>query len=96
MIALELMNRAVWILVGCVLLVSVIAVFAAPAVDLQPTAMRAARAASLALAALVAIVAVSILLGPQTVLLAPVPSSGASWIPRRSIDPLDVFCIRLC
>ena len=89
------MRKVLYIVVACLLLLAIAAVFVAPGVDLEPTAMRAARAATAAMAALAAIasgVLTPLVLTPQEFVLTPV-------IPHRNgnfPDLIDVFCTRLC
>jgi len=89
------MMRRVYILIACLILFSVVAVFVSPGVDLEPTAMRAVQAATLAMAALAAAATLltSMLLASEQF----TPSGGAlhccSIVPP---DLIAVICTRLC
>jgi hypothetical protein len=89
------MTRQVYILIACLILFSVVAVFVSPGVNLEPTAMRAVQAATLAMAALAAAATLltSMLLASKQF----TASDGA--LHSRIIAPPDliaVICTRLC
>lgn len=92
MIICHLVRRIVCILVASVLLLSVAAVFIAPTVNLQPTAMRAARAATMVLAALAILVALAVpRLGRESVVPAWIPAGAKPNFPSL----IDLICARL-
>lgn len=82
-------------IVCLVLVVSVVAVFVAPAVDLEPTAMRAARAAQLFMCSFAAAAAIMFSLLPA-MQSAHVGLFGHLHVLCSSADILDVDCARLC
>ena len=95
MIACGLVRRLLYIVVSCVLLLAIAAVFVAPSVDLEPTAMRAARAATTAMAALVATATALI---PFTL---PVKKFTLTTVIPQNVsvsfrELVDIFCTRLC
>lgn len=81
--------------VGILLLLSVLIVFTAPAVDLEPTALRAMQSASLLFAAL-ALAGTTI----AAMLIASNPSLGVVFgfhpIETSSASLVDLHCVRLC
>jgi len=83
------------VVVGIVLLLSVLVVFAAPAVDLEPTALRAIQAASLFFAVLAlagtTIAATLIAANPHTA-----PVFGVHAIETTTASLVDLNCVRLC
>ena len=89
------MIRLEFIVVACLLLLTIAAVFVAPSVDLEPTAMRAARAATTAMAALAATATAltPLNLPPQQFTLATVVLQSVSV---TFPDLIDVLCTRLC
>ena len=88
------MNFATKVAVGIVLLLSVFVVFTAPAVDLEPSALRAMQASSLLFAVLAlagtTIAAVTTSRSSLGVILGfgPIETSTASLV--------DLNCVRLC
>jgi hypothetical protein len=81
--------------IGIVLLLSILIVFTAPAVDLEPTALRAMQAASL-LFAVLALAGTTI----AEMLIASNPSLrvvfGFHPVDTNSASLVDLNCIRLC
>jgi len=89
------MSAAVKVAVGIVLLLSVLVVFIAPAVDLEPTALRAMQAASL----LFAVLALARTTIAATLTLSN-PYMGAVFsgrpIDASTASLVDLNCARLC
>lgn len=89
------MGRAITAVVVILLLLSVIAIFVSPAVDLQPTALRAMKCASLLFAAL-------LLAGTALCARLQVPIGSLRRIaenqsfPSPPPDLLELICVRLC
>jgi ABC-type Mn2+/Zn2+ transport system permease subunit len=86
---------AIKVVVGIVLLLSVLVIFTAPAVDLEPTALRAMQAASLLFAVLaLAGTTIAAMLTPFN------PSFGVVFgfhpIETGSASLVDLNCVRLC
>jgi len=89
------MSDAIKVATGIVLLLSILVVFAAPAVDLEPTALRAMQAATL-LFAVLALAGTTI-----TATLTPAnPYTGAVFgfhpIQTTTGSLVDLNCVRLC
>lgn len=89
------MRNKLQFIVGLLLLVGVVVVFVAPAVNLEPTAMRAARAAQLA--------ALALLAAATTALVLAVPTTQSQaflgfppMVRVSSADVVDLDCARLC
>lgn len=89
------MNGATKVAVGIVLLLSVLIIFIAPAVDLEPTALRAMQAASL-LFAVLALAGTTI----AATLTVSNPCLGAVFgfhpIGASTASLVDLNCVRLC
>jgi hypothetical protein len=83
------------VVVGIVLLLSILVVFTAPAVDLEPTALRAMQAASMLFAVLA--LAGTRIAGTLT---AANPYMGAAFgvhpIETTAASLVDLNCVRLC
>lgn len=89
------MKGAIKVVVGVVLLLSVLVVFVAPAVDLEPTALRAMQAASLLFAVLaLAGTTVAATLTVHNPFLG--PTSGVHRIEATTASLVDLNCVRLC
>ncbi len=89
------MKGAIKVVVGVVLLLSVLVVFVAPAVDLEPTALRAMQAASLLFAVLaLAGTTVAATLTVHNPFLG--PTSGVHPIGTTTASLVDLNCVRLC
>jgi hypothetical protein len=83
------------VVVGVVLLLSVLVVFAAPAVDLEPTALRAMQAASLLLAVLaLAGTTVAATLTVSNPFMGPI--FGVHPLETMTASLVDLNCARLC
>ena len=89
------MNGATKVGVGIVLLLTVLIVCIAPAVDLEPTALRAMEAATL-LFAILALAATT----TAAILIVSNPCLGAVFgfhpIEMRTANLVDLNCVRLC
>jgi len=88
-------KSATKIVVGIVLLLSILVVFAAPAVDLEPTALRAMQAASLLFAVLaLAGTTVAATLTVHNPFMG--PTFGVHPIETTTASLVDLNCARLC
>ncbi len=95
MIRLDLVNKSAQLVLVILLLLSVIAIFASPAVDLEPTALRAMKTAGLLVATL--LLACSVVCGLLQALL----GHASVIVDRHSVlaPPLDLLklnCALLC